>query len=280
MLEVVEVSDEWLSRSDRKHPHSIELGLRSKALHMLGRYEEELEVARQARALYPDEVFWWLTEARALSALGRLDELQGLLDECTMVTARKESVTVVAALNPGAVFHVAAEELRVHGHSEVSREVAGRLVQWRENLVGNAALTRSQRLGLASAYYLAERWDDARNLYEGLADNKVEHMDSGGDWAVVSYHGSLGVIAARQGNREKALRISADLMRVTGYTFGINSLYRARIATQLGENEQALDLLRQAVADGVIVVDDVHGDPNLETLWDDPDYQELVRPKE
>jgi hypothetical protein len=95
----------------------------------------------------------------------------------------------------------------------------------------------------------------------------------------MSVYGRLGVVAARLGDGKEAERISALLQDVEGFTWGEPSFYQALIAAQLGRTGRALQLLRQALADGLSVGDLLWKSSEFESLWDNPEFQELVRPK-
>jgi tetratricopeptide (TPR) repeat protein len=274
MLELAEFSSGLLDKFGEKPPPLFLLH-KSSALHMLSRHDEELEIARKGRDLYPNEIGFWSTEAGALSALGRFDELLSLLDDSTTIATQEESPISTGQQDPGTVFEAATEELRVHGRRQESLDVANRLVEWRKHAEVDGTAAWDQRVRLAYAFYLAERWEEARSLLEELAVDVV-NLD---DRYVMSIHGLSGVIAARQGDRQRAQRISRDLEEITERSPGERADWRAQIAAQLGERESALHLLRQAVAEGRSVPGNIHWKPAYEPLWDDPEYQELVRPK-
>lgn len=96
----------------------------------------------------------------------------------------------------------------------------------------------------------------------------------------VAPRAALGLIAARQGDRAAALRISASLDGMARpYLFGQIPYWQARIAAVLGQREQAVTLLRRAFAEGREFGLDDHVDPDLRLLRDDPAYLELIRPR-
>ena len=95
----------------------------------------------------------------------------------------------------------------------------------------------------------------------------------------VGYVGYLGCIAARTNDAARARSISAELERVRGRYFGAVASYgRARIAALLGDRQRAVDLLRDAITQGLPYGVDLHNDPDFEQLWDYQPYVELVRP--
>jgi tetratricopeptide (TPR) repeat protein len=133
--------------------------------------------------------------------------------------------------------------------------------------------------------YRAERWGDALRLYKELAEEYPENTE---------YLAGLGRLAARRGDREDALRISEELRSVERpHLDPIHALERARIAALLGNREEAMTLLQQAIDQGVncdrrhpMVGDRLlghqvhpHRDIDFESLRDYPPFQEFLRPK-
>ncbi len=89
-----------------------------------------------------------------------------------------------------------------------------------------------------------------------------------------------GTLAARLGDRTGALEISEALRQLKSpYLFGRQTSRRACIAAVLGERDQAVALLRQAFAEGVPYGARIHTDIALESLRNDPEFNELLRPK-
>jgi tetratricopeptide (TPR) repeat protein/tRNA A-37 threonylcarbamoyl transferase component Bud32 len=234
----------------------------SAAYHLLGDYEGELEVARQGRQRYPQNQAAHFGEARALAALGRLDD----------VTARVAAMRSLPAEGFPHLIEDVADELRAHGHREVAQEVLDESIAWYQSRPQD---TEESRAALAWTLYRAERWDDALRLYEELAAEYPENSE---------YLAGLGKLAARRGDREEALRISDELRALS--TSSVLSkrvpLWRARIAALLGNRDEAMTLLRQ-VMDHMTPTDQVacwlHRDIDFESLHDYPQFQELMRPK-
>jgi len=137
------------------------------------------------------------------------------------------------------------------------------------------AETVGHRWVLAKVLYTAERWEEARMLFENLHSEIPENLD---------YLGFLGTLAARRGDRDEALRIS-DLLEndKRPYSFGLHAFYRANIAALLGEKELAVKLLQEAHTQGIrFIFFHCHSEPNvmdLEPLHDYPPFQEFMRPK-
>jgi tetratricopeptide (TPR) repeat protein len=126
-------------------------------------------------------------------------------------------------------------------------------------------------VGLGITLYYAREWEEARKLFEELAKESPDDLN---------HRGYLGVIAARQGNREEALKHSAWLENLNRpYLLGSHTLWRARIAAVLGEQERAVLLLRDAFAQGAAYGIGFHRDPAFESLKEYGPYKELMKPK-
>lgn len=239
-------------------------GQKIDALHMLGDYEKEKESIREAKKLFLDRT-WRTREVRVYSALGEIQEVQKLVDESFAGLAKAD--------NPGYVAYEAVEELRVHGHMGEAQNIADRLADWAQKQMP-ADPTEDQLRGLAGRLYLAQRWDEAGALFKNLAEN---YPDSRLDFY---YTARLGCIAARKGNTEEARKISRELeMLDRPYLLGRNTYRRARIASLLGQKQQAVDLLQQAIREGYRFGIYVIQDQDFLPLKDFPPFQEFVKPK-
>lgn len=95
------------------------------------------------------------------------------------------------------------------------------------------------------------------------------------------YMGFLGAIAARRGDSAGARNWSESLRQLSRpYLFGSHSLRRARIAALLGEKAMAVDSLRDALAQGAFFGIEMHRDVDLEPLKDNPEFRDVMRPKD
>lgn len=233
------------------------------AHHLLGNYEDELELIRQGQALFPDVVSLRADEMRALAALGRVDEALALVDDCVAITRGRWSA--------GDVFIRAAVYLRAFGHLEASASLADRAVEWHQAQSPAEMSKASSQENLADAFYLAERWSEAQPLYSQLAAADPDN---------VHYQDCLGCLAARMGNAEEARRIIARLQELRRpHLYGDHLYSCACIASLLGEREQAVTLLREAIAQGYSDYELLRCDMDLEPLCDYAPFQELLRPK-
>ena len=234
----------------------------SNAYHMLGEFERELETARQAIEVFPDMLWIRSREVRALAALGRAEEIHRIIEECSRTPAGHGSVW--------GVMITAIDELKAHGYAEESAALAEEALEWQRNRVtieGSAVESRR----LARSLFCAGHWEEAHALYEELALADPDNIDN---------QGYLGVLAARMGNRERALHIKKALLaRDVPYELGSDTYWAACIAAQLGEREEAMDLLRRAFTEGANIGLLVHRDPDFEPLWDYPPFQRFLEPR-
>ncbi len=205
------------------------------AYHLLGDYDAELRAAKMARRAVPSTPSPLGYEARALIAAGKLDEARKIVDSVSAQLTR-DPETPVRLLGDIATWAA------WHGHPELSREIAERSVRIAANHSSPDQKTVAHRAALARALYVSGRWTDSKQLFENLIRT---------DSARLSYRGQLGVLAARMGDRDLAQQIADSLGRLTGrYLFADPLRWRARIAAQVGNSEDALHLLDQESAVG------------------------------
>ena len=146
-----------------------------------------------------------------------------------------------------------------------------RAVEWHRSLPPAETSKASTQEDLADAFYLAERWSEAQPIYSQLAAADPDN---------VHYQDCLGCLAARMGNVEEARQIIARLQELRRpYLCGEHLYSCACIASLLGEREQAVTLLREAIAQGYSDYESLHCDMDLEPLRDYRPFQELLRPK-
>ncbi|MDH7512468.1 MAG: tetratricopeptide repeat protein [Clostridiales bacterium] len=235
----------------------------AEAYHILGNFKKELEVAKKGEKYYPEEVRFLAVEARSFAAQGKIDKLREVIERSLTTTS--------PTTTPADVMVEGASELRAHGNKEEAIKMAGEAVEWYKARSAEEAAKEINRYDLAGALYLAERWGEAQAIFEALLAAKPDN---------ISYKGNLGTIAARLGDREKALRISDELKALTKpYLFGDHAYWRACIASLLGDKEQAVALLRESFAQGGTYGVYLHRDMDLEPLRDYPPFQGLIKPK-
>jgi serine/threonine protein kinase/tetratricopeptide (TPR) repeat protein len=238
-------------------------GVMTMSYHMLGEHKQELKQARRGRKQYPEDISVLAFEVGALAALGKIEEVNKLIDE---IFIKPE-----AGWNAAAVMLDAGLELKLHGFRKESLELLERAVKWLESRPSEEKIqTKDFRSMMAGAYYMDERWEDARTLFEGLLKDNPENP---------RYIAACGLVAARRGDKEEALRMSKQLEDMKKpYRFGKDACNRACIASVLGEKDVAVRLLQEAISQGYYF-DSLYIDIDLELLRDYPPFKELMKPK-
>ena len=234
------------------------------ALHVVGEHERELREARRARESYPDRQVTLLNELRALSGTGNVAEVERRIDESLLLPREEE----IVALD---VMVMVAEDLRAHGHRTASSTILDGALAWLRSRPSSETESPRYRAALALTLYQAERWEEAETQFEELARGAPND---------VNFQGYLGVLAARRGDIEEAERISQGLVGLANpYDFGRETYWQACIASQSGELDRAMVLLRESYARGRVFTVRLHADMDLEPLRDYLPYQEFMRPK-
>jgi tetratricopeptide (TPR) repeat protein len=184
--------------------------------HLLGEHEQELQDARTGLHHVPESARLRLAEIRASGAVGRID---GLLPR-----------------DDGESF-VLVEELLRHGHDSLAEDmIADRFANYDP---GQDTDYRN------TTYWLekAGRADEAKAIFEGVLESDPDNL-----WVV----SRMGELAAKRGDRDQALEMLAMLNRAdaSAREEANAAYYKARIVANLGDNEEAVRLLRHARATG------------------------------
>ncbi len=235
----------------------------TRAYHMLGEHRQELKQARRGRKQYPESIYVLGFEARAMAALGRFDEIQKLVDESMNLKG-----------NPAQVMLNVSVELRAHGFKKESFQLLDRAIEWLKARPAEEKEKEDSRGQLAYAYYYAEKWQESRALFVDLLKEYPKSLSS------LNYLAMCGTLAARTGDKEEALRISKQLEEAgkIPYIWGNHTYNRACIASVLGDKENAVRLLREAISQGYSY-DGLDTSLSLELLRDYGPFKELIKPK-
>jgi hypothetical protein len=251
-------------------PSGGDLGIRSdayylhltNAFHMLGEHARELAAARGARERSPDQLRVREFEIRALAALGSDAELDARLSECLAMRSQGERTA-------GHVLLIATREARAHGYTAVADRAVTRLLDWLATRSSAEAGAEQVRRLRGEALQLAGRWDEARSIADSLA---AEFPDN------PTYVGMQGALAARRRDRSGVETASARLAGIRRPELrGEPTLWRARMAALTTDNDRAVSLLRDALAEGsrALTRDD---DPDFDGLRHHPPFIELAKP--
>jgi tetratricopeptide (TPR) repeat protein len=230
----------------------------------LDKHDKALEVAQRYREAYGDDPSTLGREGLALAGLGRVEEVNALLDDLIALP--------VQGLSQGSWMRNIAVYQRRHGQTAAAQTTIDRAIQWYETRTPETQARAAWRLNYAWALYVADRWDEAYSVVKPLSEEFPENF---------IYRGLVGVLAACRGDQEEAFQISQWLEALDRpYLRGSHKIWQALIAGVLGDGESAVALARQAVAEGV-----QYAPPwnvfhiGFDSLRDYPPFQELMRPK-
>ncbi len=233
-------------------------------LHLLGDHERELEIALQGREQLQGSLHTMAYHGHAVAALGRADELLSLVDEIRLIAPQP-------GIDAGSVLQQIALELRRHGQPQAALEVIERALEWWDEQPQQFKASGRGREQLGWLHYQNENWDEAAAVFRALTS------DSG---TMLNALGASGTSAARRGDADAARAFSRELGELDlPYLNGMNTLWRARIAALLGDNDDAVELLRRAFAEGLGHDIILHRDMDLEVLRGYEPFDELMRPK-
>jgi len=244
--------------------------------HALGSYDESLRYAREGRDRFPEDLDVVYRETRALAALGRTDEVGRLIDDYLSEPADEETFEherrFALLVDPGL-------EMRAHGYPEAGTDALDRAVEWYRARTVKQASSVPDRWYLARALYAAGRWEEAREEFSALSPDELV-----GESRLIS----RATLAARLGDHDTAVRIDEELVGLSrALLWGHATYWRAVVAAVRGEEERAVELLGQAMTEGLFALQwgaeypkwDFHIDPDFESLRDYPPFQELIAPR-
>jgi tetratricopeptide (TPR) repeat protein len=219
-LSIIDLFDKRFGEKKEWEMRYLIEGQLATAYLMLGNHKQELKIASQLRKAYPQPLVILLLEVRALAALGRVKDLQKLIEE-------SKTLPPQAGISQGSIMFECGRELRDNGHREAAIQVLNQAVQWFEGRPQAEKAFADNRFDLARTFYALDKWDEAETLFEGLHSEFPDDTQNG-----VSYYGYLGSIAAQRGNREKALQISQELKDIkTLYLLGFPNYWRAPLSS-------------------------------------------------
>ncbi|HEU5182918.1 MAG TPA: BTAD domain-containing putative transcriptional regulator [Gemmatimonadaceae bacterium] len=250
------------------------------AYHRLGSHRQELAEATRSRIRHPELAEPVVWEMRALIGMGRTRQA-------------RERMTEALSLRPspdwpgGEILVRASDELRAHGHANAGREILLMALAWYRALPDSQATLQRHLRYRAAALLRADSLDAAEAAFRALATDFPDDP---------YYIASVGVARARRGDRQSAAQIAGTMLnRNPPYDFGHHVYERARIAAQLGGVTEALELLREAVANGFdfafvggarghTAPASPDGGPHLDPAFDElralPWFRELARGQE
>lgn len=228
------------------------------AHHILGHHRRELQVAHRAHAMLGNVPRTLLMEGCALVALGRLSDVESIVD-------RRASLADQRRPDAGTLMLLLGDELHVHGHEAAAKNMYDRAIRW--NLARPDSL-RDDTV-LAHALVFAGRRQEAEVVLRVMAAKRPQDLTA---------RGLLGVLAAQSRDSAEAVRISAWLAKQRPrYETSFPYYWRAVIAANLGRREEATALLREAFS-RAYSYPAVHRDPLLDPLRGYGPFDELMKP--
>lgn len=237
--------------------------LTCRSWHMLGEHRKELAEASRAETDFPDRLALARVRVIALAALGRIAELDEVVE--------RSRTAAVSGTSAGDLMLEAAMELRAHGHREESLRYAREAVAWYRERRAAAPGQSDARSSLLDALRWSEQWDEAAALCREILQQTPD------DAAAL---GILGAVAVRRGDGEEARRCAAALAGLAGpYLFGSATYRQACLAALQGDKPAAVELLRRAFGEGISYGLRHHREIDLEPLWDYPPFVELLKPQ-
>ncbi|MEO8577756.1 MAG: protein kinase [Gemmatimonadales bacterium] len=232
--------------------------------HLLGNYNEALNVSRRARAAHPDLLWPIGWELGAMAALGQVDAV--VERARTIADAPRDEMGSSAS----DALREAAEELRAHGHAREADVVWNLALRGYQSDNAAGTLQARDRFGWASSLYALKRYDDAERVIRVLLTAQPGEVRA---------LGQMGTIAARRGDSASAAAILDSLASMNRpYQWGRPAYFAALIAATLGNNPRALQLLRRGMAEGKPYAVWPHREIDLESIRPTPAFQTLVRP--
>lgn len=250
----------------------------AQAYHMMGRFDEELVVARAAKAYEPRYFGHWAREVSALAALGRTGEVERIITESHGLETQGAPVRLL---------YTAATELALHGRVQEARGYAARtltgLAQWPDSPSSLAAF----RAGSSAAMATGRMQQDALRIL-GRHDEVVRISDE-----LSRRAGALGLGWRLLGIRSRVLlgdtvgalplADSAGTQPLAAFgnmgwnVKGAPIYYGAQTLALLGRQEAAVAMLREALNNGWRLGPDEPLQWYWEPIKDYPPFQELVR---
>jgi len=260
-----QVAIEALARLDPEGVHMKDWigywGVLTMANHMIGNHKQELKAVLQAQAQYPESWSPLVYKINALAALGNLSKVYKVLEECKAKPFTDYWI-------PARLMGIAGEEFRAHRFNDHAAEMFELGLSFlKKRPLEEKSNTYS--LALATAYVL--NWHEASPIFTDLHESDPENL---------TYLGSLGLCAAKTGDKKEALRISDVLEKWSEpYIFGAHTFWQAVIAAALGEKDRSVSLLRTSLQQGQFYTS-LYCRMELEPLWDYPAFIELIKPRE
>jgi TolB-like protein/tRNA A-37 threonylcarbamoyl transferase component Bud32 len=232
------------------------------AYHQAGDYLLQLAKLEQGRTLAPSSARVVNEVFRAFAGLRDGSRAIALADTILRSVSDPASTSSITAIVTG------ASEFGAHGDTTTAAQLVRMGLEWCARHRPSTPVP-SRDGAEARLLVLVGAEDSAAALFRRA---RKDTMD-------ISHSGWLGVLAARKGDRVRAVAIGDSLQSLPRrWLRGTNLYWRAAILGALGERDESVRLLRQANAQGS-PMESWHYDEALAALRDFPAFQALIRPK-
>jgi len=237
------------------------------AYHQLGEHQIELDSARAAARLHPENREIVVYALRALAALGSLDGMDPLLVKLETLGQAPNGRTVPDLLL------VVAGELQQHGHIVEGRQVLRRAEAWQRARPPAEQQTSAARFNLGRALFFLREYDEAARLFTTLVREAPQNA------SYLAYNGAIaGILGRRSIAEQMSTRLAASRRRLDR---GQTTYARAQLAAWLGDTTTALTLLERSFTEGMPAEGiSPHNDLMLSPLWTTARFKDLLRPRD
>ena len=232
--------------------------------HLLGRYQDELTLARAVAAQHPFEADACMYVLRAMAPVSTVEEMEGAIAGCIAASGGTD-----ASWRANARLMMASE-LRAHDRPNEALRFGGTAEKNFRMELERDSTAQPLREGLASTLMELGRWAEALQLLEPMArarpDNRPPRLAA-----------NTAIAAAKLGRTALADEMLTRLRSSTpNPAFHIQ---RARVLAHRGLATDAITELRAAMAKGLSAAELFHANFGLDPLRREPMYIALVQPR-
>jgi hypothetical protein len=154
----------------------------------------------------------------------------------------------------------------------MARVILPQVLSIYEGFATRPGAVRDDSVAFATALLAAQNYGRSREWWQRLASVQ----DTSGE-----ARRNLAYLAAREGDRDAVARESDQWeLHPPLFSPGLVSYRRAQVFAELGDKPRAIALLRQAFAEGYPFSVTIHRDIHLQSIWNEPGFLDLMRPKD
>ncbi|WP_243304181.1 serine/threonine-protein kinase [Geothrix oryzisoli] len=230
-------------------------------LHQRGEYEEELRLARKGMTVVLDNTFFRIREIGALAAMGRVAEVEQAVQAGSLVKPSRG-----LAGPPRALEAVAASEFHAHGREEEGR-------RWAARFLDRHPPSADPRLWGDTIHMLRilGRQKEALALVDARLAKDPGNPDPLSDRGMLL--AELGAVAEARAVDAQLAALPPRPGAMPGHPFE-----RACVLAALGQKEQMVELLRQAVMGGSNLAIVLTHDEDFRKFRGYPPFEDLIKP--